>query len=144
MAWRTEHEAKVLRSLRHPWIPRYVDHGAPGPVAYLLMTRAPGQSLQQRMARGDRFSDAKLQHVLARLLEVLAYLHDLNPPVFHGDIHPEHVIVSGAGDVQLVSFGRARSLLAADPLPAVGRPGYAPPHDPHAGTAAADLYALGA
>lgn len=142
---RVEHEAKVLRSLRHPGIPRYIEHGDAGSVAYLLMTRAPGRSLQERLDQGERWSDIKLRHVLVRMLEVLAYLHDLNPPVFHGDVHPEHVIVSGAGDVQLISFGCALSLLDGQGLPRPDRPGYvrASASDDRR-SAATDLYALGA
>lgn len=142
---RFAHEAKVLRSLRHPGIPRYVEHGDTGPVAYLLMTRGAGRSLQERLDRGERWSDAKLHHILMRMLQVLAYLHELNPPVFHGDIHPEHVVVSGAGDVQLVSFGRACSVLDSQDRPALGRPGYAREgRSDTPGSATADLYALGA
>ncbi|MEM9457096.1 MAG: protein kinase [Myxococcota bacterium] len=142
---RFAHEAKVLRSLRHPGIPRYIEHGDAGTVAYLLMTRAPGSSLQARLDQGERWSDIKLRHILARMLGVLAYLHDLNPPVFHGDIHPEHVVVSGAGDVQLLSFGCAFSMIDGQGMPRPDRPGYVRAStSADRRSAATDLYALGA
>ncbi len=145
-AWdRCEHEGKVVRSIRHRGVPRYLEHGTTDTLAYLLMARAPGESLQQRLERGERWSDLKLQHILSRALEILAYLHELNPPVFHCDIHPEHVIVSGAGDVTLCSFTRARSLLCDQgDAPFVPRSGYAPDDRSTRPSPFADLYALGA
>lgn len=134
-------EAKTLRSLHHRGIPRWHEHGETEGGAYLLMERAPGLSLQARLDRGDRWSDVKLMRVLHRLLDILAYLQELNPPVFHGAIRPEHVVVSDRGDVALTSFGDARTLLTRN-TPFVGDGEYFP-----AGAApgpAADLYCAGA
>ena len=136
-----EKEAKTLRSLHHRGIPRWREHGETEGGAFLLMERAPGLSLQARMDRGDRWSDAKLIRVLQRLLDVVAYLQELNPPVYHCAIRPEHVVVSDRGDVALTSFGEARSIVTSATtfvgdgvyFPAGARPG-----------PAADLYGVGA
>lgn len=136
---RLDAEAKTIRSLRHPAVPRYREHGETSGGAYLLMDRAPGTSLQTRMEQGDRWSDAKLEHLLRRGLEALAYLHELNPPVYHCDLQPEHVVVSDRGDVSFVAFGEARSLVS-DSGPLHGREGYVHP-TAHAGVEA-DLFAL--
>ena len=123
---RLDAEAKTLRSLRHPAVPRYREHGETSGGAYLLMDRAPGTSLQTRLEQGDRWSDAKLEHLLRRGLEALAYLHELNPPVYHCDLQPEHVVVSDRGDVSFVAFGEARSIVS-DGRPLHGREGYVHP-----------------
>ncbi len=123
---RFEREGQVLRSLRHPGVPRYVEHDCGDAYAYLLTERAPGRSLAQRLDRGERWSDFQLHHIVRRSLEVLAYLHELNPPVFHGDVHPEHLVVSERGAVALTSLRRSTSLPLADDTPAAGRTGYSP------------------
>ncbi len=144
-AWdRFEHECITLRSVRHRGIARYVEHGRVETRAFLLMERARGRSLQEHLTRGERWTDLKLRHILVRTLEALAYLHELNPPVFHCDIHPEHVVVSERGDVALTSLGNARSLIprSHDVAP-LGREAYrrgAPSERPSPAT---DLYALG-
>jgi len=136
---RLEAEAKTIRSLRHPAVPRYREHGETSGGAYLLMDRAPGTSLQTRMEQGDRWSDAKLEHLLRRGLEALAYLHELNPPVYHCDLQPEHVIVSDRGDVSLVGFGAAQTIVS-DSGPLHGREGYV--HPTARPGVEADLFAL--
>lgn len=144
---RFAHEARVLRSLAHPGVPRYLEHGQSDALAHLLTERVEGRSLAARMERDERWSDTKVQHILVRMLDVLAYLHELNPPVFHCDVHPGAIVVSDRGDVTLTGFGRARSRLASDgdaPEP-IGRAGYVPDAPwRFTASAAIDIYALGA
>lgn len=143
-AWeRFRHECEVLRSLHHPGVPRWVEHAELDAIAYLLTERVEGRSLATRMERDERWSDAKLQHILARALVVLGDLHELNPPVLHTDVHPGALFVSDQGHVTLVGFGRSRSRLATDDIDPVGRDGYCPPWDEPIGPAL-DLYQLGA
>jgi serine/threonine protein kinase len=138
---RFAHECRVLRSLAHSGVPRWVDHGEQDGVAWLLTEPIDGRTLGERMARGERYSDVKLRLVLGRVLDVLAYLHELNPPVYHCDVHPGAIVVSERGQVTLASFGHARSRLDDDA--ASGRDGYAPSWRFDVGPAA-DLWSLGA
>ncbi|MEX1367574.1 MAG: hypothetical protein AB1Z98_30880 [Nannocystaceae bacterium] len=118
------HGCIVLRSLRHGGVPSYVEHGEHGSVAYLLTSRVPGRSLRHRIASGERFSDLKLWHILRKGLGVLRYLHELNPPVFHGGLEPSTVFVSERGELMLVGFDRAASMLSTyDPLAAISLDG---------------------
>ncbi len=128
-AWdRFAHECRVVRSLGHPSTPRWVDHGERDGRAWLLTERIEGRTLGDRIARGERFSDLKLQHVLLRALDVLAYLHELNPPVFHCDVHPGAIVASDRGELTLIGFGRSRGVLAddAERNDLIGRDGYLP------------------
>jgi serine/threonine protein kinase len=146
-AWeRFVHGCRVLRSLAHGSVPRWVEHGERDGTAWLLTERVEGRSLAERMDRDERWTDAKLRHLVARGLDVLAYLHELNPPVFHCDIHPGAIVVSDRGDVVLTGFGRARSRLATaeDPVEVVGRDGYVAVDRKFEINAATDLYAFGA
>jgi serine/threonine protein kinase len=144
---RFAHECRVLRSLAHRGVPRYLEHGQSDTLAHLLTERVEGISLAARMERDERWSDTKLLHILVRMLDVLAYLHDLNPPVFHCDVHPGAIVVSDRGDVTLTGFGRARSRLAGDDDRAepIGRAGYVPDAPwRFAASEAIDAWALGA
>lgn len=107
----------------------------------MLTARAHGRSLQSRLQRGDRWTDVKLRRILQCGLEVLSYLHELNPPLFHCDVQPQHIVVSDRGALTLTGFGAARSLLTPGPRPA-GRAGYCAGDG--ASGVAADLVGLGA
>lgn len=147
-AWdRFQRGCTILRSLRHRGVPKYIEQAERNSTSYLLMDRIPGQTLQRAIEDQRRFTDAMLLHILDRGLEVLEYLHDLNPPVYHGDIHPGSVFVSARGDVTLASFDHSvgRIFDRYDPLAHDWRVGYAAPElalEPP--SPATDVYALGA
>jgi serine/threonine protein kinase len=161
-----EREAQVLKHLNHPQIPQYRDYfqldteqaaGLPG--FGLVQDYIPGQTLQQMLDRGVRFTEAGTRSLAVQLLEILIYLHELSPPVLHRDIKPSNIIfqpeasdenlVRGIlqGKVFLIDFGSVRDRAVAEgaTFTVVGTGGYAPPEQLWGrATPKSDLYALGA
>ena len=147
---RLEHEASVLRSLRHPSLIPVLYFGTGGDLLFLVTPLAPGVSLQERLSNGTLSVPEALvlgQSVLGALCE--AHLHG----VLHRDVKPSNIIVEGhptLSHATLVDFGLARSE-RLDPslrdLP-VGTARYLSPEQ--AGLlnrpveATSDLYAVGA
>jgi serine/threonine protein kinase len=94
-----------------------------------------------------------VRSIATQVLEILIYLHGLNPPVLHRDIKPSNLIwredveTRNFASVHLVDFGAV-----ADPttvegatFTVVGTAGYAPLEQFYGKTVpASDLYALGA
>jgi len=157
-----EREAKVLATLAHARIPRYHDFFAfdgaealapselaahPRPASLVLVQGyIEGRPLREAIAAGKRFEAAEIERLLRDLLEVLAYLHGLHPPVIHRDIKPENVVLDTGGRAHLVDFGAIQArLLAPNQVAstAVGTFGYVP-MEQIMGQArpASDLYAL--
>lgn len=143
-----ERECAVLRSLKHPSIPAYVEHGGDEDAGafFLVMQRAPGESLQAQIDAGRRYTDAELDSILEGLLEALAYLHSLNPPVIHRDLKPGNVVLGEDGRVWLVDFGSVRDVLVdSRQSTVVGTYGYMAPEQLRGQSSpASDLYGLGA
>ena len=143
-----ERECKVLRSLKHPFIPKFRETVKDEDAGrfYLVMEYIEGESLGTGIAEARRYTDSELRTILDLLLEVLAYLHELNPPVFHRDIKPDNVVRKDDGMVYLVDFGGVRAAaLAGTTTTVVGSFGYMAPEQMRGqASAATDLYSLGA
>jgi hypothetical protein len=141
-----EREAKVLRALSHPGIPRLLDSFESEPGTFnLVLERAPGASLRA-IATKYRFGDDDLRDVLRRVADILAYLHGRRPPVIHRDLKPANLVRAADGSVRLVDFGGVRDALRDDGgSTVVGTFGYMAPEQLHGeATPATDIYGLGA
>lgn len=128
-----EREAKVLRSLDHPSIPAYVDDfivGAQGdePQFYLAQAFVDGESLADIVADGGVWGEAEARDFLGQMLDVLAYLGELHPPIVHRDIKPDNIIRREGGSYALVDFGAVQAIMPADAggSTVVGTSGYLP------------------
>ncbi len=148
-----EREAQVLQALNHPRIPCYRDYfslereaGAGLPWFGLVQDYIPGFSLQELLEQGHRFSEEKIRNLSIEVLEILIYLHELNPPVLHRDIKPSNLIWGDDQHIYLVDFGavQAQAAVTGVTFTVVGTSGYAP-LEQFWGRAvpASDLYALG-
>jgi len=147
-----EREVKVLRALEHPGVPRLVDafeeSTDDGLRLYIVAERIPGETLAEKIERGDRWDEPSANALITSLLETLAYLHGLSPRVIHRDIKPGNIVVRPDGRPVLVDFGAVRDL-ATPPqsggLTVLGTPGYmAPEQSLGSADARSDLYGLGA
>ena len=105
-----EREAKTLKGLSHPAIPAYVDYfevDSECDVKFCLVQKiAPGASLQSLVDGGWRPTEPEIVAIAEQLLETLAYLASLRPPVAHRDVKPGNVVLDReTGAVSLVDFG---------------------------------------
>lgn len=150
-----EREAQVLKQLNHPRIPCYRDYfsldwqtGASELYWFgLVQNYIPGASLRQLLNQGKRFSETQVRKIATDVLEILLYLHRLNPPVLHRDIKPSNLILGDDGQIYLVDFGSVQNSAATEGVTftVVGTMGYAPLEQFWGRTVpASDLYALGA
>ncbi|MBE9225523.1 serine/threonine protein kinase [Phormidium sp. LEGE 05292] len=145
-----EREAQILKHLKHPQIPRYRDYFSLDERVLwfcLVQEYIPGASLKDLLKIGKRFTEKEVRLIAESLLNILSYLHELNPPVFHRDIKPSNVILGENKRIYLVDFGAVQDKAAAEgaTFTVVGTYGYAPIEQFGGRTVpASDLYALGA
>ena len=92
-----EREAKTLKGLSHPAIPAYVDYfevDSECDVKFCLVQKiAPGASLQSLVDGGWRPTEPEIVAIAEQLLETLAYLASLRPPVAHRDVKPGNCLL---------------------------------------------------
>ncbi len=141
-----EREARVLQSLSHPRLPRYVDRFEEGGALYLVMQKIEGESLAALRARGATLSPDDVLRLLQDAGEVLDYLHGRAPPVIHRDLKPGNVIRRPDGSFAFVDFGAVRDKLRPEGgSTVVGTFGYmAPEQFQGRALPASDVYAMGA
>jgi serine/threonine protein kinase len=147
-----EREAKVLATLNHPAIPKYLDYFQTDTSSdrrfYLVQELIAGQSLATLVQQGWHTNEAGVKQIAIQVLEILNYLHRLNPPVIHRDIKPQNIIRQSNGQLFLVDFGAVQEMYRHTLLKSgtfVGTYGYMPPEQ-FRGKAyfSSDLYGLGA
>ncbi len=141
-----EREARVLQSLAHPRLPRYVDRFEEEGALYLVMDKIEGESLAAVRTRGASLSEDEVLRLLHDAGEVLDYLHGRAPPVIHRDLKPGNVIRRPDGTFAFVDFGAVRDKLRPEGgSTVVGTFGYmAPEQFQGRALPASDVYAIGA
>ena len=145
-----EREADILKQLSHAGIPDYLDYFTlvdDNSYFALVEEYLPGNSLKQLIERKQRFTEKELQNIAIDVLEILCYLHTLNPLVIHRDIKPSNLILGEDKRVYLIDFGAVqdRAVAQGATFTVVGTYGYAPVEQFGGRTVpASDLYALGA
>ena len=143
-----EREAKFLRALEHPAIPRFCASFEEGDGVhtryYLAQELVAGESLDARL-EDHFFTEAEVVALARQVLEVLVYLQSLSPMVIHRDIKPANLIRRADGSIALVDFGAAHVQGTTAGSTSIGTFGYMP-IEQLAGQvdATTDLYALGA
>jgi len=148
-AWKdvelAEREARVLSTLSHPKLPKYVEHFEEDGVLYLVMEKIDGTPLSVLRKRGDA-TEADVRRLLVDASEVLDYLHGRAPAVIHRDIKPSNVIRRPDGSFAFVDFGAVRDRLKPEGgSTVVGTFGYMAPEQfqGRAGPGS-DVYSVGA
>lgn len=145
-----EREAKVLEQLNSPRIPKYYDYFSVDDQKLwfaLVQQYIPGISLKQRLEQSQSFSAEQVRQIVRDVLELLQYLHTLNPPLLHRDLKPSNLLWGSDEHVYLLDFGgvQVRPPAMGATFTVVGTYGYTP-LEQYGGQAvpASDLYALGA
>ncbi|MGD2205385.1 MAG: protein kinase [Anaerolineae bacterium] len=144
-----EQEARLLRALDHPNIPKIADVFEENGRACLVMEFIWGESLEERIeAANAPLLETDVLKWALQLCDALHYLHSRHPPIIFRDMKPSNVMVTTAGQVKLIDFGIARTYKVGKKRDtvAMGSENYAAPEQWGKGQtdARSDIYGLGA
>lgn len=151
-----EREVQTLKFISHPAIPGYVDYfdweSEKGKHLALVQSYVAGESLETQIKNGRHFTELELKDIAHQILEILVYLHGLQPPIIHRDIKPSNIILANRsgnsiGQIYLVDFGSVQTVAAktGGTMTIVGTYGYMPPEQFGGRVVpASDIYSLGA
>ena len=141
-----EREARVLQSLSHPKLPRYIDRFEQDGALYLVMEKIEGESLAALRKRGATLGEPDVVRLLRDAADMLDYLHARTPAVIHRDLKPGNVLRRPDGSFAFVDFGAGRDKLRPEGgSTVVGTFGYmAPEQFQGRALPGSDVYAIGA
>jgi serine/threonine protein kinase len=104
-------EVRILKSLNHPKIVKFVDAYEDELRYYLVMELCQGGDLYEYLEqRGGRISESEARSIMRQLIASVEYLHDRG--VTHCDIKPNNVMFASASNhssLRLIDFGLAQT-----------------------------------
>ncbi|KAJ3433012.1 map kinase kinase kinase mkh1 [Anaeramoeba flamelloides] len=105
-----EKEVKLMDSLKHPNIVRYLGTEWTDEHLNIFLEYAPGGSLASLFKRFGKLEEPVIRIYTKQILTGLKYLHDRN--IVHRDIKGANILVDSTGGVKLADFGAAKRLNA--------------------------------
>jgi len=114
-------EARILVKLSHGSICQVLDVGLHDGAPFMALEYVDGKDLRKVIARArEKASPLHLTlslYIIARVLEALAYAHrkkdehDRELQLVHRDVSPQNILISYEGEVKVIDFGLAKSVL---------------------------------
>ncbi len=136
----------LMRLVAHRGLPTVRSDVVDDDRYYMISDYIEGNDLQVLLAAGDGIglSLPTVLDLVDQLAQTLDHLHGHTPPVVHGDVKPENVVVTADGRAVLIDFGAA--MRVGDDRERLGTPGFSAPEvlAGEALTPAADVYSLAA
>jgi len=107
---RALHEASLLRTLDHPNIRRFVDCFEEHGNIYMVLEYIDGCDLSQYIIDNGVLDETRAFSIMEQMLDALRYCHTQEPPIMHGDVKPENMMLSkrtNTIEAKLIDFGLA-------------------------------------
>ncbi len=101
-------EARVAARINHAGVVTVFDAGREGSSLYLVMELIEGESLGDKLARGEYLEPSAALELVAKVAEALAAAHALG--IVHRDVKPSNVMITTDGRVKVADFGVAKAV----------------------------------
>lgn len=106
-----EREARILKNISHPNIPKYYEFFLENNQKYLAMELVYGQNLEELIYKNGIVDEKKAIIWILQICDILLYLHSLNPPLVHRDIKPANLMLRHLDKrIILLDFGAVKEI----------------------------------
>ncbi len=137
-------EAAILARLKHSGVVKLLDCFEEDYRGYLVLELVKGVPIHDLISRQGALREAEVKAIAISLCQTVAYLHSFSPPIIHGDLTPENIILREDGTVCLIDFTIAHYFSKVRKLKVCGKDGYVAPEQ-YAGydSPQSDVYSIG-
>jgi len=151
-----EREAQALQKFQHEHIPKFFDffedqtQPATPATPCIVQEFIEGESLEKRLRDKGRMTESEVWEILRQGIDIVKYLQERSPHVYHRDVNPPNIILEDSGGrlkVYLIDFGAVKDAVkgSLSGSTIIGKPGYAPAEQlKGVMNDTVDLYGLGA
>ncbi len=137
-------EVAILRRINHPLIVRLYDFFVEDMRGYFAIEYIDGVTLRQLVAKFGPLAEARVANIAISLCDALSYLHELSPPIIHGDVTPDNVMIENGGSIKLMDFDASQELTRNKTNTVVGKHAYMSPEQFKGELGeTSDIYSLG-
>ena len=98
-------EARIMRNLNHPNIPRIVTIEEEDSSIFIVMDYVKGKSLKDILNSKKVLSQNQVISIMTQVAKVLGYLHSFKSPIVYRDLKPSNTMLLSDGSVRLLDFG---------------------------------------
>lgn len=137
-------EISLLKSLDYYLFPRISDAFSENGHIGIVTDYIQGTTMKQYLSDEGALPVGRAVNYYEQLLKAIIYLHSMDTPILYLDMKPENIMVRPDGEIRLIDFGIARSILLKNK--SYGTIGYSPPEQyqyKEELTKKADIFALG-
>jgi serine/threonine-protein kinase len=136
-------EAVALESVKNNGIVRYLNSFVEDHRAYLVLEHIEGTTLRTKIEKSGTLGENEALKYALAMCEILAVLHDKNPPLIHRDFTPDNLMLRADGALVLIDFAVAICTTEGSDE-AAGKIAYmAPEQFKGTSTVQADIYSAG-
>ncbi|KAG8919424.1 hypothetical protein FRC01_001295, partial [Tulasnella sp. 417] len=108
-------EVAVWKNLHHPCIAPLMGFTVHPSIALISPWYENGNVEEYILSLQRRKQDCDRLKLLDEIARGLTYLHEFTPPVVHGDIKTDNILVDSGGSALIIDFGLSRALLETVP-----------------------------
>ena len=98
-------EMDLLKKLKHPGIPKYIASFETDDSFCFVREYIAGESLAEQI----NLTVKDLKKIAVKVLDILIYLQQKQPPIFHLNITPDNILLDTNSNVYLINFGLAQT-----------------------------------
>ena len=138
-------EAKLQLLMKHVALPKMADYFEKGEFCYLVMEHIEGRTLQDILDSDEELTVERIRSIGIQMTEICDYLHNQKPPVCHGDLKPDNIMLTAEDRIYLIDFGAAMKSFGDQKRVVQGTRGFAAPEQYEGRlTVRSDIYGLAA
>lgn len=141
-------EARIMRGLNHPSIPRIVTIEEDGDSIFIVMDYVSGKSLKEVLDTRKVLTQTQAISIMSQVAKVMVYLHSLTQPIIYRDLKPSNIMLMKDGTIRLLDFGISEEITTDNDTiqEALGTWGFAAPEQVKKGLKydlRSDIFAFG-